>query len=129
MGLCNLKYIDGIIDKRRHWYELYNTLLTDKVRKPPTLGPHVKHNYMYYPMVCKNEKQLQATVLALNHQDIYPRRYFYPSLNDLLYIKDKQSCPISERIALSILCLPLDTYLEQEDVERICDIVNQTNES
>ena len=56
------------------------------------------------------------------------RRYFYPSLNELPYLKDKVSCPIAEDISKRIICLPLDTYLTKNDIEKICDIILQTME-
>ncbi len=58
----------------------------------------------------------------LNAQKIYPRRYFYPSLNTLPYVSYEEM-PISESIAKRILCLPLSTYLTEEQIIQITDSV------
>jgi dTDP-4-amino-4,6-dideoxygalactose transaminase len=59
---------------------------------------------------------------ALNEEQIFPRRYFYPSLNKLNYVAH-QSMPISENIASRILCLPLAHDLKDAQVEAICAII------
>ena len=46
----------------------------------------------------------------LNKEKIFPRRYFYPSLNTIPFINEinlKSQMPISEDIAPRRLCLPL----------------------
>jgi dTDP-4-amino-4,6-dideoxygalactose transaminase len=56
-------------------------------------------------------------------QEIYPRRYFYPSLEALPYI-ESNLCPIAEDIAKRVLCLPLYTTLEEKDIETIVNLIN-----
>lgn len=122
MGLCNLVYIDEIIANRRERVELYNRLLDGRFQVPHI--PHAsEHNYAYYPLLFDNEKQLLSAVKALNEYDIYPRRYFYPSLNKLPYLKNHQDCPISESIASRILCLPLYADLEEDIIRKICQVL------
>jgi len=60
---------------------------------------------------------------ALNSEDIYPRRYFYPSLDTLDYINPSQFCRISRDIASRILCLPIYAELQTTDVHKICEII------
>jgi dTDP-4-amino-4,6-dideoxygalactose transaminase len=58
---------------------------------------------------------------ALNVEGIFPRRYFYPSLNTLKYVRS-QACEISEVVATRVLCLPLYSELgigEQDKVVKI----------
>ena len=50
--------------------------------------------------------------MYLNEDDIFPRRYFYPSLDTLEYIEPKQNMPISRDISKRILCLPIYPGLE-----------------
>ena len=68
----------------------------------------------YYPVIFKTETKLLSIQELLNKANIYPRRYFYPSLNLLPYT-DKKSCPISENIASRVLCLPLYHDLSEDD--------------
>ena len=82
-------------------------------------------NYSYYPVIFSSENKLLEVQKVLNESDIFPRRYFYPSLNTIEYTQGNLM-PISESIAARILCLPLYTTLNMIDVERIVNIINQT---
>lgn len=124
MGLCNLKHIDSLIEKRKKISELYGTLLNAKIQRPAVRG-NTKYNYAYYPVVLENEEQLMRAVGLLNKEDIFPRRYFYPSLNSLAYLDNTQSCPISESFALRTMCLPLHAELKEQEVNKICEIMNK----
>lgn len=125
MGLCNLKYIDSNIAKRKAIYEAYTEQLSANYQ---TLVLHndneVSYNYMYYPVVMKDEATLLAVMKALNDQNIFPRRYFYPSLNQLPYLDRYQPCPVSESISSRIMCLPMYADLRLDQVERICKVMN-----
>jgi len=124
MGLCNLKYITDIIAKRKAISCRYDQLLGGTVQLP--ISPaELEYNYAYYPILLKDESSLLAVKEALNSRQICPRRYFYPSLNRLPYLIEKQSCPVSENIASRVLCLPLYADLSIEDVELISSIVNE----
>jgi dTDP-4-amino-4,6-dideoxygalactose transaminase len=124
MGLCNLKYIKCIIKDRKQISDLYDKLLEEKVLRPK-FQKNTEYNYAYYPVVFASEKQLLKVFAALEKENIYPRRYFYPSLNTLPYLKKMQSCPISENISRRIACLPLYAELKKENVERIAKIIKK----
>ena len=80
-------------------------------------------NYCYYPVVFEDEATLLGVQKALNDEGIFPRRYFYPSLNTIPYV-DSVSMSISESIASRILCLPLYVELQQNDIQKIVSILN-----
>lgn len=124
MGLCNLEYVDEIIKKRKTVVDLYDKLLGSKFQKPK-IPKELKYNYSYYPLLFKNENQLLTAIKALNKENIYPRRYFYPSLNTLPYLDKRYSCPISEDISLRILCLPLHIEFDKKMITEICKILKQ----
>ncbi len=121
MGLSILPYIKKIIEERKKISELYDELLENKVQRPKKQD-FLEYNYAYYPVVFKNEEQLLKVFEALKKEDIYPRRYFYPSLNKLPYLKG-ESCPISEDISLRIACLPLFVDLDNKIAEKISLII------
>src|SRR3989344_858320 len=123
MGLCNLKYIDGLIQKRKKVSELYDSLLSSKFSRPKLSGDIV-YNYAYYPILVKSKPELLSLIKKLNQQNIFPRRYFYPSLNTLPYIKNHQPCPVSEDIASRIMCLPLYANLDTKIVKQVCNIIS-----
>lgn len=122
MGLCNLKYIDDIIAERKRLSELYDSQLGALARKL-VLQPGSKYNYGYYPVVFGDEKQLLDAVTRLNKENIFPRRYFYPSLNTLPYLQKRTVCPNSEDLATRIVCLPLYVGLEDDIINKICEIL------
>jgi dTDP-4-amino-4,6-dideoxygalactose transaminase len=70
-----------------------------------------------------SENQLLALRVALNANNIYPRRYFYPSLNLLPYV-NRVEMIVAEDVSNRVLCLPLHADLEIEDVVRICQLIN-----
>lgn len=123
MGLCNLKYIDENIEKRKKIYELYDESLDERYIKN-RITKESKHNYSYFPVVFESEEKLHKAIADLNNENIFPRRYFYPSLNTLPYIKGHQECPISEDISRRILCLPLYADIEESIIKKICETIN-----
>lgn len=118
MGLCNLKHFPEIVRKRRHCSEYYDFLLAGRLRRP-VLRPDCEYNYGYYPVIFESEKQLLEAMERLRKEEIYPRRYFWPSLNQLPYLKRKESCPVSEATSARILCLPLFPELEEKTMDLI----------
>lgn len=122
MGLCNLSYINKIIKSRKKLSQIYDNTLKNYIERP-ILPKNFEYNYAYYPIILKNENELLKIVKKLNKNEIYPRRYFYPSLNTLPYLKKYEPCPISEDISSRILCLPLFIGLTKIQVKKICKII------
>jgi len=123
MGLSNLKYIDYIIGERRKICEMYDQAI-DKRFIRPTTDQYTQRNYAYYPIVFESEKSLLNALEALSKKNIFPRRYFYPSINTVDYVNGEK-CPVSEDIALRVACLPLYVGLEKESIETIANIINE----
>lgn len=122
MGLCNLKYIEEIIEGRRNVAELYDSLLGEKVNRPEA-NADTKYNYAYYPVVFETNQELLRVTEELTALNIFPRRYFYPSLNTLPYISSAAPCPVSEDISDRILCLPFYADLEEAIVKKIARVI------
>lgn len=124
MGLAVLPNMDDILNWRKEIVNRYNEAFKNRELQTLKIREKVLWNYSYYPVIFKSETQLIKVRNQLNKENIYPRRYFYPSLNTLNYVKHT-ACPISEDIACRVLCLPLYPDLEQEDQKRIIKIVKQ----
>lgn len=122
MGLCILPYVDEIIAERKQISDLYDEILGSKLQRPKK-QEDLNYNYSYYPVLFDSESQMLKVLNALNKEDIYPRRYFYPSLNKLPYVEYNNECPVSEDISLRIVCLPLFKGLSGKDTERISKII------
>jgi len=112
MGLCVLDDIEEIKEKRKVVIENYRKELNDLVQFQEQ-NQNATQNYSYFPVVFKSEEQLLKVQKALNEKQIFPRRYFYPSLDTLDYIEPKQECTISRDISRRIICLPIYAELEK----------------
>jgi len=113
MGLCVLDDIEEIKNKRKDILENYRNELKDLVEIQEQ-NENATENYSYFPVVFKSEEQLLKVQKALNDKQIFPRRYFYPSLDTLSYIEPKQECKISRDISKRILCLPIYAELDKD---------------
>ncbi len=127
MGLSMYPHIQQIIADRKTLSAAYDEYLftTDTLLKKPFLSKEVTYNYAYYPVLFQTTEQLLMVRDSLNAAYVYPRRYFYPSLNTLNYIEQKQQMPVSESVASRILCLPLFAELSTDNIRRICNIINE----
>ena len=125
MGLAVFNHMDTIFEERKKVVEFYNENLNFKGFSTFKIRENTQWNYSYYPIIFNSEKQLLQTLQALNDENIFPRRYFYPSLNTLSYV-DSESMPISETISSRIFCLPLYVGLTIIDLKNIISIVNKT---
>ena len=123
MGLSVLPHMDQILLERKRIVDFYNDKLNLSKVQTLTIRPETEWNYSYYPVIFKTEKTLLKIVEKLKNENIFPRRYFYPSLNKLNYVKVSKM-PFSEDISKRILCLPLYTELKIEDLETIARIIN-----
>ena len=103
MGLCILDDIEKIKTNRKKVVENYRENLNNIVQFQEQ-NINASENYSYFPILFKNEEELLKVQKALNEKQIFPRRYFYPSLDTLDYIKPKQICEISQDISKRILC-------------------------
>ena len=126
IGLANLKYMDAIIADRRKKYNLYKQLLAD-VPGISFQKTEDSCNCSYFPIVLDSETLLGKIDSGLNANNIFARRYFWPSVNTYKSIcpHDEGKCPISEDIAQRILCLPLYYMLPVEDVKAIAENVKE----
>ncbi len=123
MGLAVLPYMNTILNSRKKVCEYYDkNLSSDKIQRLK-IRTGTEWNYSYYPVIFENEMGLKKVQNALNKKQIFPRRYFYPSLNKIEFV-EKSSMPISESIASRILCLPLSVDISEIDLRLICKIIN-----
>jgi dTDP-4-amino-4,6-dideoxygalactose transaminase len=122
MGLCNLNFIHDILAKRKEQSILYKENLKGLNAVTQQINKNAVFNYAYYPVIMESEEMLLKTIETLQHYQIIPRRYFYPSLSTLDYV-EKQSCPVAESISIRALCLPLYFNLSKEEQDMICRLM------
>jgi dTDP-4-amino-4,6-dideoxygalactose transaminase len=126
MGLCVLPRVNEIIDWRRKCSLLYDDSFIGSGLKRPVPPPGLKYNYAYYPLLFPNHTSMMRVRKALMEEGIFPRRYFFPSLNTLEFLRKAgyKACPVSESAAMRVLCLPLYNGLPKDAVLSICKCIN-----
>lgn len=122
MGLCMLDEMEEVSQKRKDVYERYEKELEGLVQFQEQ-NTYATQNYGYFPIILKDEEETLKVQKALNETEIFPRRYFYPSLDTLSYIEPKQYSPISRKISTRILALPMYPVLEEKDQINIINII------
>jgi dTDP-4-amino-4,6-dideoxygalactose transaminase len=123
LGLAVFDHFEEIVEARKQVVIKYNQMLNFDKISIMKLRENTDWNYSYYPIIFESEEILLKVQKALNENQIYPRRYFYPSLNTINYI-DGGKMPISESISSRILCLPLYVGLVESDQKQIITIIN-----
>lgn len=123
MGLAVLPHMETILAERKRVVDYYNQNLDFSKLHPLKIRGNTLWNYAYYPVIFESEAELLSVEKELNDHQIYPRRYFYPSLNTIEYVKG-QSMPISESVAERIMCLPLYVGLTPFELEKIIQLIN-----
>jgi len=121
MGLVNFDHFSKIKKHREGASLLYDSLLKEPIIKY-LYNTELDRNYSYYPIIFTSEEILLHVTEKLHVNQIYPRRYFYPSLNNLPTVSGNV-CINSEDISRRILCLPLSADITEHDIIKISSII------
>ena len=125
MGIVNLKWADKILESRRAQSERYDKKLSGLNVSRIKYDPN-DFNYSYYPIIFETEEQTLKAIEKLHANWIYPRRYFYPSLNSLKYVNAVEM-PVSESICKRVICLPLYYELANEEIDFVSGVLTTNN--
>lgn len=128
MGLSLLPELENIIKLRKEKVELYYDLLGNNngvdIFKPKD---GVKWNYAYFPIIINDKSKTTRDELfvSLQEENIFPRKYFYPLCSDNNYTSVNEEDVKNARYASEhVLSLPLYPDLESEQINRICEVIN-----
>jgi dTDP-4-amino-4,6-dideoxygalactose transaminase len=124
MGLSVLPKVSDIIAYRKKCSGWYDEQLEGCMLQRPIPPVGLEYNYGYYPVLLPSNEDMIRVRQALLDIGISTRRYFYPSLNTLPYVKPeiRRACPVSEDVSSRVLCLPLYFGLNKAEVEKVCGI-------
>jgi dTDP-4-amino-4,6-dideoxygalactose transaminase len=116
MGLLQLKYIGGAIEKRRQIALQYREELKN-VKGITCLYDldDVKHCYSYFPVLIDRDKYGKTRDEIYEELKLYlifGRRYFYPLISQFPIYRGLESAepgrmPVAERVTQQVLCLPI----------------------
>ena len=131
-GLLALNYVEDAIAKRKKVAQQYREGLKD-ISGISFLEDkeNVKYNYSYSPILVDagqygfTRDELYEKLKANN---IFGRRYFYPLISDFptyrgLRSANKENLPVANRIADSVICLPIHHEIDEKDIARIIEII------
>lgn len=132
VGILLLKKVKEEIKRRKEITNIYRELLGDIpgiIVNKDIEG--VTHNYPYFIIrIIKEEYGLSRDEVYMKFKEfnVILRRYFYPLCSNLQCYRDIPSAspsrlPVANKIAETVLALPLHGRLLNEDVEKICDII------
>lgn len=124
MGLSVLPFITHIVKSRKEVVQYYDDHIDFSRCRRLKIREGTEWNYSYYPIILESNATLMQVLEELAKADIFPRRYFFPSLNTLGHVLPVQKMPVSESIASKILCLPLFCGLPESDARTIVNLIN-----
>lgn len=131
-GLLNLKQVDKAIEARRRVAVRYREALkgVEGITYFDDM-PGVKHNYSYFPIFIDADRYgmtRDEVYFSMRERNVLGRRYFYPLISTFSTYRGLDSArpenlPNAHRMADSVLCLPMHHALNDEDIDRVLNII------
>lgn len=132
-GLLNLKQVDQAIAERKKIVDTYCEGLKNVsgIRHLDYSDASIRHNYAYFPIFI-NEAEFGTSrdtlYERLKEYNIYGRRYFYPLISNMppyrgLNSSHTDNLPVANKIANSVICLPIYYGLSSDNVEKIIKLI------
>lgn len=126
MGHAVLDCMDTIHAGRQRVVQRYREQLDGVSVQYPTLHPEQNYNNAYFPVFLPGSAELEKFLAKCQGQNIFPRRYFWPSVNrQPAFEKYYSPCPVAENAAERVACLPVWPDLDDATIDRICGILKR----
>jgi dTDP-4-amino-4,6-dideoxygalactose transaminase len=133
-GLLNLKQVDKAIESRKQTANQYKQGLKD-VEGISFMKDidGVRHNYSYFPIFVDTEKYgmtRDELYFTMKENNVLGRRYFYPLISTFPAYRGLESArhenlPVATKVADRVICLPIYSGLNHNDVDRIVKIITK----
>ena len=133
-GLLQLEYVNEYIARRKTIAQTY----CEKLNEIPGIRflkemNGVDHSYSYFPVLIDAVKygcSRNEIYEKLKKNSIFGRRYFYPLISQFpsyrgLTSARKENLPVATNVAEQVVCLPIYPALENENIDRIVEIMKQ----
>lgn len=130
IGIAQLKKLDTFNDRRQQNAGYYDTHLSVKGLLTPVTAPGMQHVYHQYVIRVTDEFPMsrQEFISYLTSKGIGTAiHYPIPIHRQPLYCRDSDSdpCPISTKLAGSVLSLPVHPLVSTKELAYICETINQ----
>lgn len=129
MGLCNLKRVDEVSEKRREAFAYYE----EKLRAVKGLRlfertPEATGNYAYMTILVEDGYGISRDelYLRLREANVFSRKYFYPLTSDQACFKNKYrklDLHVARDLADRVLVLPMYEEIPFEAIDRIVGVI------
>ena len=122
--MAKMAIFDEEILKRQAVAEAYNARLDRDDITLPEVAPHNTSVYAQYTILCEDRDSVQS---ALKKAEIPAVPYYavplhlQPVFNDLGHVKG--DFPVTEMVSDRCLSLPMNPYLTEEEIDRVCQAV------
>ncbi len=132
LGIVQLKKLDAFNLSRRKNAEYFDEHLSVKGLVTPVTAPGMQHVYHQYVVRLTDEFLLSRpefisylTTCRIGSAVHYP----IPIHRQPLYLReyDPDPCPVSTKLAGSVLSLPVHPMLDQKELAYICETINRVN--
>lgn len=121
MGIEQLKHIDAWTARRRKIAKIYDKLLTNKIMKPSE-NQNRRHVYHVYAIRTDKRDELRN---FLSKNNIETGMHYPLAIHEQPVFAGKWHLPVTEKICKEILSLPIFPTIEKEQVEFVCEKINE----
>lgn len=130
MGLCNLPLVESNIATRREktLYYLDQFKNCTNITFLDYENDDLQRNYGYFPVLFDNQETRDVVFKILRDKNIFARKYFYPltaSAECFAGVYSDVELKVAREISETVLVLPLYPELEDVEIDRIVDIINE----
>lgn len=125
MGLCILDEMPQILSRRKEIGERYFEGLA-RCCDFQKWSHGSRNLHAYAPVIFKSEQELEVVLNQLMLAGVQARRYFYPSLDEVGYVREVKACSNSRDISRRIICLPMFPNLSDEQQSMIIQNINNS---
>lgn len=129
-GLLQLKYVDVALARRKEIDKAYRVGLKEVKGIACLNGEEDTTNHSYFPILVQQDYPFSRDSLyeKLKANNIYARRYFYPSISDFPMYRSMPSAhrdnlPVATDAASKVLCLPIYPALTDQNILDVVEII------
>lgn len=118
-----LKYLRSDIERRRQIAHIYSTNISNQLITLPLLGNSNEHVWHLFVILTKHRDLLQLFLSERGIESLI--HYPIPPHKQEAFIEFRGiELPVTETLSSMVLSLPIDPTMRDEDVFRVCDVIN-----
>ena len=125
LGLTNLEKLNFFIKKRENIYKYYLANICSQDISIPKILEDYESNFSYFPIVIKNNLNIDKIQKYLLDNGVQTRKYFSPPLNYFFKSQIVTELENTNAISKSIICLPIYPNLKKKQMKKIVNLVNK----